>query len=256
MTHAESTIVVHAPADNVYQVWRNFENFPNFMQDVEQVQETLRGRTHWRRSRGPRDAREWDAEITIDEPPRAIAWRSIGNDFRAVQQDASVEFESLGDDTRIHYSVDFEAPAGALDAITSLFTKEEDRVHDDLRRFKEIVESTSYERHTQRIAGVTTSEDEERSVRERYPADTYPPAEGGFSPRDEQRRAPGTNPKYASAKRRTIEKRGRDETPEADRPMDTGTPGGMLGTATYDELTRRPDASSNKTDDRFETDQR
>lgn len=80
-------------------------------------------------------------------------------------------------------------------------------------------------------------------------------------------REPGTNPKYAEAKERSLRDKPQpedDRTYEAgdpemdndDRPMDTGTPGGMLGTASREELTRSPEAESSKADERLETDQR
>jgi hypothetical protein len=153
-------------------------------------------------------------------------------------------------------------------------------------------------RATERIANVNTSDQEERRVRERYPADSYPPADGapkqdrrtiqefsqtkgtwaqhphvGAAPdapgnaNDQQEarpvRKPGTNPKYAEAKNRALQPE-EDETPyedgeqeiDHDRPMDTGTPGGMLGTASHDELTGDPEAESSKMDERLETDER
>jgi hypothetical protein len=62
---------------------------------------------------------------------------------------------------------------------------------------------------------------------------------------------PGTNPKYAEAKRDA-----EAATQDDDRPGDTGTPGGMLGTASHDELTDDPEAESSKMDERLETDER
>ena len=35
MQRAEKSIRVNAPAQQVYQFWRNFENFPRFMEHVE-----------------------------------------------------------------------------------------------------------------------------------------------------------------------------------------------------------------------------
>jgi hypothetical protein len=85
---------------------------------------------------------------------------------------------------------------------------------------------------------------------------------------DAEKRRPGTNPKYAEAKERALRREGQPEDDQTayesgdpemdndDRPMDTGTPGGMLGTATHEELTRSPEAESSKADERLETDER
>jgi hypothetical protein len=67
-------------------------------------------------------------------------------------------------------------------------------------------------------------------------------------------RQAGTNPKYAGAKR--LDGGADDDTPESERPADTGTPGGMLGTASQRELSEDPEAASSKMDERLSTDER
>lgn len=160
MSRVECDILVQAPADTVYQVWRNVENFPNFMSDVEEVRESPRGMTHWRRRRTLGSDLEWDAEITVDEPAHALAWRVAG-DSEPRMNEASVQFESMGDATRVRYAVDYDDPSG-VGAITSFFASDESHVEQDLRRFKEIVENGGYMRATERIANVNTPEEEER----------------------------------------------------------------------------------------------
>jgi uncharacterized membrane protein len=154
MSRVERDILVEAPADTVYQVWRNVENLPNFMSGVTEVQETSRGRTHWRRAHALRNDEEWDAEITSDDPAHAISWRTLGDGHTS---EARVEFESLGDATRVRYAVECPDPGG-VEKIASLFSSDEARVEQDLQRFKEIVESAGYMRATERIANVNTTE--------------------------------------------------------------------------------------------------
>jgi uncharacterized membrane protein len=170
MSRIEREVLVNAPADSVYQVWRNFENFPNFMSEVDEVREEPRGTTHWRRKRTLGSDVEWDAEVAVDEPSHAIGWRAVGEGGDGAE--ALVEFESLGDATRVRYCIDHPNPSG-VEAIASLFSNDERHVENDLRRFKEIVESSGYMRATKRIANVNTPEHEQRAVNERYPADTY-----------------------------------------------------------------------------------
>ena len=68
---------VHAPLGTVYAVWRNFENFPAFMQYIDDVHVTSDRMSHWRAS-GPLGlAAEWDAEMTLDAPNEAVAWRTV-----------------------------------------------------------------------------------------------------------------------------------------------------------------------------------
>lgn len=160
MSRVECDILVQAPADTVYQVWRNVENFPSFMGGVEEVSESPRGMTHWRRKGTLGSDLEWDAEITVDEPARALCWRVAGEGEPRMNE-ASVQFESMGDATRVRYTVEYDEPSG-VSAITSFFSSDEAHVEQDLRRFKEIVENSGYMRATERIANVNTPEEEKR----------------------------------------------------------------------------------------------
>jgi uncharacterized membrane protein len=82
MQRAEKSIRVNAPADTVYQFWRNFENFPRFMEHVEEVR-PLGGddrMSHWK-IKGPLGKSvEFDAELTRDKPGKEIGWNSRGGD--------------------------------------------------------------------------------------------------------------------------------------------------------------------------------
>lgn len=96
MPRVEKEITVNAPPESVYQVWRNFENFPRFMNNIEEVRVVSGGeRSHWK-AKGPLGiAAEWDAEMTLDEPGKAVGWRSIeGN--QSLSTAGRVNFEPAG----------------------------------------------------------------------------------------------------------------------------------------------------------------
>ena len=80
MQRVEKSIRVKAPVDQVYQFWRNFENFPTFMENVEEVHllGTDSRRSHWKLHGPMGKSVEYDAELTQDEPNRAIAWNACG----------------------------------------------------------------------------------------------------------------------------------------------------------------------------------
>src|SRR5207302_8285064 len=78
MQRVERSIRVKAPTAQVYQFWRNFENFPRFMEHVEEVrcQSSDCRQSHWK-LHGPMGQNvEYDADLTQDEPNRAIGWNS------------------------------------------------------------------------------------------------------------------------------------------------------------------------------------
>jgi len=257
MSKVEHEIMVQAPADNVYQVWRNFENFPNFMSNIEEVRDVGYGRSRWR-AKGPLGANaEWDAEIVVDEPGRAIAWRSLENGSN-VRTQGAVRFESEGDATRLFVTMSYDAPARGLGELAAkIFSNPEKQVEEDLRRFKEMMETAGqagYQRSTEEVVGHGTPNttmrvndtvdnsgtegDEDNTVKGKYPATTgaaEPPYGAGMS-NDESVRG---DPHPATHMRRA--------TP---RPTTTGTPGGTLGAPTEGDLKRDQRSISERTDTR------
>jgi uncharacterized membrane protein len=139
----EHRLAVNASPDTLYAFWRRLTNLPRFMKHLVSVEETGPRRSHWT-AKGPADMRvEWDAEITADQPGQEIAWRSLeGADVDNV---GSVRFERLsnGRGTVVHVSLRYRPPAGSAGAaVAKLFGKApEQALKEDLRRFKQIVET-------------------------------------------------------------------------------------------------------------------
>src|SRR5829696_6563816 len=135
------SIIVNAPAEEVYQYWHDFENLPRFMRYLESVTATGEGRSHWV-AKAPGGSVEWDAEVTEDRPNELIAWRSL--EGSEVETSGSVRFEPAvgGRGTVIHVQLDYSPPGGALGALfAKLFGEDPDgQMQTDLRRFKQIVE--------------------------------------------------------------------------------------------------------------------
>ena len=193
MQKVEREIVVLAPADTVYQIWRNFENFPQLMSNIEDVRDIGDGRSHWK-AKGAlgRDA-EWDAMITEDEPGRVVAWRSLDSEDTNVRTEGAVRFESMGDQTRVHVELAYDA-GGVKEFIAKWFADPEREVEEDLARFKDRVESGGeYARATERIVGTNVPESEEAAVKARYPANAYEPAEEPFTDSVDEARKTGLN---------------------------------------------------------------
>lgn len=141
MTKIKKDITVAAPVDVVYGAWRNFENFPAFMGNIEEVHVIDDEHSHWK-AKGPLgvDA-EWDAEITLDEPQKALGWRSVqGN--TSVMVAGRVNFEPAGDQTKLDVTIEYAPPAGPLgDVVAKIFSNPEKQVEEDLNRFRDVMES-------------------------------------------------------------------------------------------------------------------
>ncbi|HST65421.1 MAG TPA: SRPBCC family protein [Mycobacteriales bacterium] len=133
-------VTVNHPAEEAYALWRDFARLPEFMTHLRSV--SADG-THWVAEAPVKDAVEWDATIVADEPGRLLSWKSApGAD---VPNSGSVRFERAPGDrgTEVRVELTYEPPAGKLgNAVAGLLGQEpRQQVTDDLRRFKQILET-------------------------------------------------------------------------------------------------------------------
>ena len=140
MTKIKKETTVAAPVDIVYGAWHNFENLPRFMHNLEEVRVVSGGRSHWK-AKGPLGiSTEWDAEMTLDEPNKAIGWRSIRGTSLATA--GRVNFAQVGSGTRVEVTIEYAAPAGPLgEIVAKIFANPDRQVESDLERFKMAIES-------------------------------------------------------------------------------------------------------------------
>jgi len=86
---------------------------------------------------------QWDAQITEDQPNKRIAWQSLPGS--AIHNGGSIEFTpaSDGDGTEVRVRIGYQMPGGVVGkAAATLFGESPDQqVNDDLRRFKQILET-------------------------------------------------------------------------------------------------------------------
>ncbi len=137
------SIAINRPPEQVYQFWHDVQNFPRFMYHVQSVEDLGEGRTHWV-TRGPGGRSiEWDSEITADEPNALIAWRSLAD--ADLDNSGSVRFEARpgGRGTIVRVVFDYFPPGGLAGAALAkmLGGSPEQKIDDDLRRLKQIIET-------------------------------------------------------------------------------------------------------------------
>ena len=141
--HLKKAITVNRAPEEVYRFWHDFRNLPRFMRHLEDVQVTGSRRSHWKAKAPAGMTVEWDAVVVDDRPNELIAWRSLeGAD---VDNSGSVRFTPApgGRGTEVRVELDYAPPGGAVGAtIAKLFGEEpEQQVQDDLRRFKQVLET-------------------------------------------------------------------------------------------------------------------
>jgi uncharacterized membrane protein len=140
---AKSAITVRQSPAEVYRFWRDVENFPLFMEHVVSVTTTSDTRSHWVATAPAGALVEWDAEILEDVPERTLAWGSVAG--TGVDNSGIVRFRPAPGDqgTEVTVELEYKPPAGTLgEAVAMLFGEApRQQLRDDLRRFKQAVET-------------------------------------------------------------------------------------------------------------------
>jgi len=136
-------ITISRPGEELYRFWHDFTNLPRFMSHLESVEVTGPDRLHWRAKAPAGMTVEWDAEIVEDRPNALIAWRSLeGAD---VYNTGSVRFVPApgGRGTEVRVVLHYVPPGGRIGAwFATLFGEApEQQIHDDLRHFKQVMET-------------------------------------------------------------------------------------------------------------------
>jgi uncharacterized membrane protein len=136
----EQSIDVEVPVSTAYNQWTQFESFPQFMDGVDQVRQLTDTTTHWTISiAGVK--REFDAEITEQEPDQRIAWRSVDGTSHA----GVVTFHKLEDaKTRVMLQIDTE-PEGLVEKVGDAVGLNRANAKGDLERFKTFIEERGSE---------------------------------------------------------------------------------------------------------------
>ena len=136
-----ATTVSKSPQE-VYDFWRGLERLPQFMHHLESVEWLDERTTRWRAA-APVGQVGWDAELTEDVRGERIAWRSLPG--TSVPNSGSVELTPApggrGTEVRVHLT--YSVPGGAAGRAVARLLGEEphQQVEDDLRRFKQVIET-------------------------------------------------------------------------------------------------------------------
>lgn len=137
--HEKASITVKRPIADVYLYWHDFGNLPHFMEHLKSVSTIGPRRSRWR-THGPAEV-EWDVEITDEAVNEFIEWRSV--DGPQGEHSGSVRFAPApgGRGTEVTAELDY-GPDGLASAIARAVGERLDhQLGDDLRRFKQVLET-------------------------------------------------------------------------------------------------------------------
>jgi ribosome-associated toxin RatA of RatAB toxin-antitoxin module len=140
MATVQESIDVNVPIGQAYNQWTQFEDFPRFMSGVDAVRQLDDTTVHFETSiAGVK--REYDAQITVQEPDQRVTWESLNEPRNA----GTVWFESLGpDETKVNVELTWE-PESAMEKIGAAVGLDSRQVASDLKKFKEFIESRGSE---------------------------------------------------------------------------------------------------------------
>jgi uncharacterized membrane protein len=161
--HLHERIVVNRPRADVYAFWRNLTQLPQFMDHLVSVSGDSEGVTHWK-AKSPIGTVEWDAQLIQDKPDEMISWRSVEDS--EVRNSGAVRFMDVrGGGTEVAVDISFDPPLGILgEIVAKLFGEAPDQqIADDLKRFKEIMESGQAK--VSRVSGQAAAGTTDRSER-------------------------------------------------------------------------------------------
>jgi len=138
-----AAITVARPPQEVYDYWRGLERLPTFMHHLRSVEWVGEGRTRWTANAPVKKTVTWEAELVEDRPGEVIAWRSLpGAD---VENSGSVRFKPAPGDrgTEVRVHLRWAMPGGRVGQLVARLAGEEphQQVEDDLRRFKQVMET-------------------------------------------------------------------------------------------------------------------
>lgn len=138
----EAIVVNRTPAE-CYRAWRDLGKLSGILEHVEEIVQTGPRTSHWRVTGPAGTDVEWDAEITADEPDQLVIWRSV--EGSEIENEGSVRFQPgpKGRGALVRVSLRYGPPAGALGSfVATLFGEDpEQQIRDDLRRFKQFLET-------------------------------------------------------------------------------------------------------------------
>jgi uncharacterized membrane protein len=135
MERIEKTVEVDCPVRTVYNQWTQFEDFPKFMAGVKEVRQLDDTHLHWRAEVWGKD-KEWDAEITEQEPDKRVSWQSVGGATNA----GTVRFEPLAENrTLVRLALSYE-PEGVTENIGSAMGAMQTQVEKSVKDFKQFIE--------------------------------------------------------------------------------------------------------------------
>ena len=141
-TESRAAITVNRPIAEVFAFWHDVQNLPRFLERLRSVHDLGGGRSRWRQADETGAEIEFDVELTAQEINERVAWRSLENS--KIESSGEVTFTAAPGErgTEVRAAIQRAKGRGLSAAAAALLGSDSDeQVRDDLRRFKQLLET-------------------------------------------------------------------------------------------------------------------
>lgn len=138
-----AAVTINRSASDIYRYWRDFENLPDVMTHLQSVEHLDDDTTRWTTRMPLGRTATWQAQVDEDVPDRLIRWSSLPGSTVMTSGEVRLVDAPRDRGTELHVLLSYHAPGGALtSALLKLFGDDPvQQVKDDLRRFKQVMET-------------------------------------------------------------------------------------------------------------------
>jgi len=134
-----TALTIDKPRAELYGFWRRLENLPRFMKNLIEVTDLGNGRSQWVGKSALGLKAQWDAEIVEEREGQLLSWRSLPGSMISNAGTVSFEESPNGRGTIVRVTMDVGTGLGKVASKLGGATQQE--VREDLRRFKELMET-------------------------------------------------------------------------------------------------------------------
>jgi uncharacterized membrane protein len=134
-----TALTIDKPRAELYAFWRRLENLPRFMKNLTEVTDLGNGRSHWVGKSALGLKAQWDAEIVEEREGQFLSWRSLPGSMISNAGTVSFEESPNGRGTIVRVTMDVGTGLGKV--ASKLGGANQQEVREDLRRFKELMET-------------------------------------------------------------------------------------------------------------------
>ncbi|GJL49955.1 SRPBCC family protein [Candidatus Nitrospira salsa] len=158
--HFSDSIIINSSPAEIYACWRDFKNLPLFMQNIIKVEELDRRHSRWQ-ARGPMDKDfYWEAEIVEEHENEMIKWRTIESESNLEHEGTFSLRPAPGNrGTILQLNCRWSPPGGIFGAAAAKILPQDParQVGEDLRRFRQLIETGEITRNHETTSASTFS---------------------------------------------------------------------------------------------------